>query len=65
MFETAAPALTFDRLLLEEVMRHGYNTLCRRDILDHLCEVLQNNCAVDSLGSRIESVRKLTFKEPS
>lgn len=33
---TAAPALTFNRLLLEEVMRHGYNTLCRCDILNHL-----------------------------
>lgn len=64
MFENAAPALTFDRLLLEEVMRHAYNTLCRRDILNHLWEVLQYNRSVDSLWFRTKSVHKMTLKVP-
>lgn len=37
---TVAPGLTFDGLLLEEVMRRSYDTLRRRDIFDHLWEVL-------------------------
>lgn len=40
MFKIAELELTFDRLLLEEVMRHGFNALCRHDILDHLWEIL-------------------------
>lgn len=37
---TVSLELTFDRLLLEKVMRHGYNSLCRRGILNHLWEIL-------------------------
>lgn len=64
MVYTVVIELTFDRLLLEEVMCHGYNTLCRRDILYHFREVLQNNRSVNFLWFRTESVHKMTLKVP-
>lgn len=65
MFRSSGNELTFHRLLLQEVMRHGHNTLCRRDILDDPGEVLQDNCPLDLLDPRTESVRAMASNKTS